>query len=133
MEQNNNDRFIAAVDPSVKASLDRVEEYSTLPSTNSYLLQQPAPKPGHAHVAMADQQTEGRGQRGNDWYSPPLAGLYLSVSYTMTQKPENFSCLTLAAGSTSHFLFDPAVGLMNRGIGDLLIVRCSWWVVPDLQ
>jgi len=99
MEQNNNDPLIAAVDPSARACLDRVDEYSTLPSTNSYLLQQPAPKPGHAHAVLAGQQTQGRGQRGKDWYSPPLAGLYLSVSYTMTQKPENFSCLTLAAGT----------------------------------
>ncbi len=98
MEQNNNDRLIAAVNPSVRACLDRVEEHSTLPSTNSYLLQKKAPMPGYAHVVTAIQQTEGRGQSGKDWYSPPLAGLYLSLAYTLTQKPENFSCLTLATG-----------------------------------
>ena len=48
-------------------ALHRIEEFETfaeIESTNSYLLQQPAPSPGRVRVALTDNQTAGRGRHG---------------------------------------------------------------------
>jgi BirA family transcriptional regulator, biotin operon repressor / biotin---[acetyl-CoA-carboxylase] ligase len=47
-------------------------------------------------VVVADEQTAGRGRRGNNWSSPPGAGLYLS--YIARPKMDGLPLLTLAAG-----------------------------------
>jgi BirA family biotin operon repressor/biotin-[acetyl-CoA-carboxylase] ligase len=47
---------------------------------------------------LADRQTSGRGRRGNDWYSPPEAGIYLSVVVRPQVAADVLPVLTLAAG-----------------------------------
>jgi len=47
-------------------------------------------------VVVADEQTAGRGRRGNNWSSPPGAGLYLS--FIARPKVDVLPLLTLAAG-----------------------------------
>lgn len=98
MEKTNGDHLLAAVDDDVKCRIDVVEVLSEIDSTNNYLLRQPAPESGRCRIAMADHQTAGRGQRGNAWASPRLAGLYLSCGYTFKETPRHLSCLTLAVG-----------------------------------
>jgi BirA family biotin operon repressor/biotin-[acetyl-CoA-carboxylase] ligase len=53
-------------------------------------------------VVVADEQTAGRGRRGHSWFSPPAAGLYVSVVLTpgraRTDAGRPTSLLTLAAG-----------------------------------
>lgn len=88
----------AALDECLTARLDLVEVFAEIKSTNSYLLEQTRPAPGQFRVALADQQTAGRGQLGKVWLSPRLSGLYLSVAYTFERLPRNVSSLTLAIG-----------------------------------
>ena len=79
----------------------RIEEFETfaeIESTNSYLLQQPAPSPGRVRVALTDNQTAGRGRHGRTWQSPPGSGLCLSMGYTFARQPSNLPALTLAIG-----------------------------------
>ena len=79
----------------------RIEEFETfaeIESTNSYLLQQPAPSPGRVRVALTDNQTAGRGRHGRTWQSPPGSGLCLSMGYTFARQPSNLPALTLAVG-----------------------------------
>lgn len=80
------------------ARLDILEVFSEIESTNSYLLDQPAPPPGRFRVALADHQTAGRGRRDRIWQSPPSSGLCLSMAYTFQRVPDMLPGLTLALG-----------------------------------
>jgi BirA family biotin operon repressor/biotin-[acetyl-CoA-carboxylase] ligase len=80
------------------ARLEILEVFSEIESTNSYLLNQPAPQPGRFRVALADYQTAGRGRLDRTWQSPPSSGLCLSMAYTFRQVPARLPALTLALG-----------------------------------
>ena len=82
----------------VRERLAHIEVFAEIDSTNSYLMQMPAPEPGRLNVAVTNNQTAGRGRLGKTWQSPPGAGLCLSASYTFAQQPENLPALTLALG-----------------------------------
>lgn len=78
--------------------LGQLEIFAEIDSTNSYLMQQPAPAPGKINVTATDNQTAGRGRYGRTWQSPPGTGLCLSVACTFASPPENLPALTLAIG-----------------------------------
>jgi len=78
--------------------LDKLEAFSSIASTNTYLLAQPAPAVGRYRVAIADHQTSGRGRHNRRWLSAPGSGLCLSLSYTFAKTPEQLPGLTLAIG-----------------------------------
>ncbi|MBT8089163.1 MAG: biotin--[acetyl-CoA-carboxylase] ligase [Gammaproteobacteria bacterium] len=80
------------------ARLGRLEIFAEIDSTNSYLMQQPAPAPGKINIALTDNQTAGRGRHGRTWQSPPGSGLCLSLAYTFALPPPNLPALTLALG-----------------------------------
>lgn len=80
------------------ATLESLQVFSEIESTNSYLMQQPGPSSGHFRVAATDNQTAGRGRHGRRWQSPPGSGLCLSLAYTFAERPENPSAITLAVG-----------------------------------
>ena len=80
------------------SNLDELEVFSSIDSTNTYLLKQPAPLPGRFRLAIADQQTAGRGRHSRTWQSPPESGLYLSLAYTFAQVLDNLPALTLTLG-----------------------------------
>lgn len=80
------------------ARLGLLEIFAEIDSTNSYLMQQPAPVPGEIHVALTDNQTAGRGRHGRTWQSPPGSGLCLSMAHTFALPPSNLPALTLAIG-----------------------------------
>lgn len=78
--------------------LEKIEVFSSIASTNTYLLAQPAPPAGRYRIAIADHQTSGRGRHYRRWISAPGAGLCLSMSYTFARMPEQLPALTLALG-----------------------------------
>ena len=55
-----------------------VRWHDVLPSTMDVAATAAAAGAAAGFVAIADQQTAGRGRRGHSWSSPPGAGLYLS-------------------------------------------------------
>lgn len=87
-----------ALSEDVAARLFSFEVFSEIESTNSYLMQQEAPPPGQASVALTDNQTMGRGRHGRTWQSPPGSGLCVSVGFTFATQPANLPALTLAIG-----------------------------------
>jgi BirA family biotin operon repressor/biotin-[acetyl-CoA-carboxylase] ligase len=87
-----------AIGEAALARLDELEVFAEIGSTNSYLMQQPAPAQGKMRVAATDNQTAGRGRHGRTWQSPPGSGLCLSMAYTFASSPENLPALTLAIG-----------------------------------
>ncbi len=80
------------------ARLEILEVFAEIESTNSYLLDQPAPSPGRFRVALADYQTAGRGRLNRSWQSPPSSGLCLSIAYTFGKMRARLPGLTLALG-----------------------------------
>ena len=80
------------------ARLDALEVLASIDSTNTHLLKRTAPAPGRLHIAIADEQTSGRGRHSRRWVSPPGAGVYLSLAYTFAQAPRHLPALTLALG-----------------------------------
>ncbi|MEE8426154.1 MAG: biotin--[acetyl-CoA-carboxylase] ligase [Woeseiaceae bacterium] len=80
------------------SSLDRLDVFSEIDSTNSYLLRESPPLHGRHRVAIAGHQTAGRGRRGREWLSAHRGSLCLSIAYTFTGIPGNLSALTLASG-----------------------------------
>jgi BirA family biotin operon repressor/biotin-[acetyl-CoA-carboxylase] ligase len=80
------------------ARLDIIEVFSEIDSTNSYLLDQPAPPSGRFRVALADHQTAGRGRFDRSWQSPPSSGLCMSIAYTFPQIPDRLAGVTLTLG-----------------------------------
>jgi BirA family biotin operon repressor/biotin-[acetyl-CoA-carboxylase] ligase len=49
-------------------------------------------------AVLAGEQRSGRGRRGRQWFSPPGAGLYLSVILRPAAPPGALSLVTIAAG-----------------------------------
>jgi BirA family biotin operon repressor/biotin-[acetyl-CoA-carboxylase] ligase len=80
------------------AKLDLLESFASVDSTNTYLMSEPAPEPGRFRVAIAGEQTKGRGRHNREWVSKPGAGLYLSFAYTFSSLPAHLPGLTLALG-----------------------------------
>jgi BirA family biotin operon repressor/biotin-[acetyl-CoA-carboxylase] ligase len=80
------------------ARLEELEVFARIGSTNTHLLEQAAPAAGRFRVAVADEQTAGRGRQSRRWISPPGAGLYLSAVYTFARVPPQLPALTLALG-----------------------------------
>ena len=99
-----------------------VEVHPTLPSTNdrALALARAGAEAGLAVVAI--QQTEGRGQRGRAWFSPPGAGLYASFLLRPELSPRLTPALTLVAGVAVHAaasVYAPGLGL--RWPNDLVV------------
>ena len=88
----------AELDGVTRSSLELLETFDEIESTNSYLMQREAPPPGQASVALTDNQTKGRGRHGRTWQSPPGSGLCVSVGFTFTSQPANLPALTLTIG-----------------------------------
>lgn len=80
------------------ANLERLEVFSSIASTNTYLMTQPPPPAGRYRVAIADHQTSGRGRHQRRWISAPGSGVYLSIAYTFPSRTKQLEGLTLAIG-----------------------------------
>ena len=108
------------------ASLEDLEVFASIPSTNTHLLAKSPPAAGRLHVALADHQTAGRGRRARQWLSPPGAGLCLSVAYTFAEPPGQLPCLTLAIGvGIVHALETLGVGGIGLKWPNDIVVRES--------
>src|SRR6058998_3219432 len=56
----------------------RVRRFATLDSTNRWLLDEARRGAAEGLVAVADEQTQGRGRRGRTWSAPPGSSLLVS-------------------------------------------------------
>lgn len=92
-------RLIAGLLDSATAEASESLEVSwCLPSTNTVLTQQPAPRAGCWRAVLAEYQTEGRGRRNRRWFSPLGGGLCLSMSRIFPHAPRDLAALSLAVG-----------------------------------
>jgi BirA family biotin operon repressor/biotin-[acetyl-CoA-carboxylase] ligase len=81
-----------------QSHLEKLEVFSSIASTNTYLMSQAAPAAGRYRVAIADHQTSGRGRHYRRWISAPGSGVYLSFAYTFPEGVQQIEGLTLAIG-----------------------------------
>lgn len=70
----------------------------TVDSTNTYAKKIAADGAESGTAVIAEQQTAGRGRRGNSFYSPDKAGLYMSIILRNHIFKENPDLLTICAG-----------------------------------
>ncbi|MDQ1509936.1 MAG: BirA family transcriptional regulator [Actinomycetota bacterium] len=72
--------------------------FTTVDSTNRHLLLEAANGSREGVVAVADEQTAGRGRHGRTWTAAPGAALLVSVLLRPDLAPERLHLVTLAAG-----------------------------------
>ena len=70
----------------------------TVDSTNTYAKKSAADGARDGTVVIAEQQTAGRGRRGNSFYSPPKSGLYMTVVLRPEQHAVDTDLFTICAG-----------------------------------
>jgi BirA family transcriptional regulator, biotin operon repressor / biotin---[acetyl-CoA-carboxylase] ligase len=75
-----------------------VSWFETVDSTNRYLLQRAAQGATAGEVAVADEQTAGRGRLGRSWVAPPGSALLVSVLLRPALGPARMHLVNLAAG-----------------------------------
>jgi BirA family transcriptional regulator, biotin operon repressor / biotin---[acetyl-CoA-carboxylase] ligase len=81
----------------------RVVHLPSVGSTNDLAARLAGDGAPEGTLVIADAQTAGRGRMGHTWYSPPLAGLYVSVVLRPSRAwfasaPESMGLIPLAAG-----------------------------------
>jgi BirA family transcriptional regulator, biotin operon repressor / biotin---[acetyl-CoA-carboxylase] ligase len=88
--------ILAAVSPTVKTHIEKIEFLKIINSTNTYLLEQDPVK--KIAVCLAECQTAGRGRRGRLWVSPFARNIYLSLRLTFEGGFNAIEGLSLATG-----------------------------------
>ena len=91
-------RIESGLDATTRSLLTDLEVFDTIGSTNTYLAGAPAPPPGKLRVAIADEQTAGRGRHNREWVSERGSGLYESLAYTVAAPRSDLSALPLELG-----------------------------------
>lgn len=103
--------------------------FETIGSTNDVASALAAEPDAEGTVVIADAQTAGRGRRGRVWFSPPGAGLYVSVvlapARARTAPDRATALLTMSAGVALAEAVERSTGLPPsiKWPNDLLVGR----------
>jgi BirA family biotin operon repressor/biotin-[acetyl-CoA-carboxylase] ligase len=106
---------IARARPRLGRLAATVQFFQAIGSTNDAALRRARHAESEGLVVVADEQTAGRGRRGHSWFSPPLAGLYVSVVLAPAASRDARRAtmlLTLAAGVALAEGIEAATGLV---------------------
>jgi BirA family biotin operon repressor/biotin-[acetyl-CoA-carboxylase] ligase len=88
-----------------------IHVFDSLDSTNSWLL-----KNGQCgDVCLSEQQTAGKGRRGNSWVSPDAGNIYFSMCWCFEEMTEYWSLLGLVVGVAVAETLNE-IGLSKHGI-----------------
>ncbi len=95
--------------------LQSVEHFQMLDSTNTYLLNRSELwQPNRLSLVVADQQSAGRGQRGDRWHSPANGNLYCSYGWVSPLNTWQSDRASLLFGLIlAHTLTDLGVELVS--------------------
>lgn len=91
-----------------------LELHESLPSTNARALEIAKHGGAHGTAVLALTQTQGRGQRGRTWFSPPGAGLYVSFLLRPELPVRLASALTLVAGVAVREALEEVAGVQAK-------------------
>ncbi len=92
LEKLDSKKIIGAISPSNRAFLLKLDVFESLDSTNTYLLQQ---EPKSGWVCLAEEQTQGRGRQGKNWFSPYATNIYCSLGWSFPLFFQGLSGLSL--------------------------------------
>ena len=81
-----------------KKNISKLDVCFSLDSTNDYLLGRIDNESIHGYTILSEHQSKGRGRRSTNWYSPPGAGIYLSIGWRFGEINQNLNCLSLSMG-----------------------------------
>lgn len=119
----DREQILSGLTLPARNSLSALEIYTTLDSTNTYLLQRAREHWPRGTACFAEKQTAGRGRYGRNWITPHASSLAYSLLWRFTQKSQQLSGLSLAVGiATAQVL--RAMGVADIGLkwpNDL------WW------
>ena len=85
------------VPPANRARTWRLRRFGTIDSTNRWLLDEARAGEPEGLVAVADEQTAGRGRRGRTWSAAPGSSLLVSVLVRPSLDAERVHLVTMAA------------------------------------
>ena len=109
----NNIKKHLALD--VRQSCQQLDVLFKADSTNSVLLSRLENEQIHAHVVLAEYQSQGRGRRGNQWLASIASGIMLSVGWRFEIAPNNSGLLSLFMGVAAARSLQSA-GINNVGL-----------------
>ena len=87
-----------------------IECFETIDSTNSYVKRLAAEGHGRDCIAIAAQQTAGRGRRGRSFYSPNGTGVYISFLLHPEVSVAEAPMLTTMAATAEAFAIEQVTG-----------------------
>ncbi len=135
--------ILSGLSAPVARSIASFHLFSSIASTNSYLLEKVQDMARGMHVCVADTQTQGYGQRGRAWASPP-GNVYLSVASrtSLTRTQSNWLPLMIAVGVAEMLTASGAEEMQvkwpndiyHRGskLAGVLIERKHGWTVMGI-
>ena len=94
----NKDAICSAIDELGRPLLEEVDVLQTVDSTNSFLLSHSINE-GLARICVSEEQSAGRGRRGNDWQSTPNQNILFSLAWGFPNWPETITGLGLAVAT----------------------------------
>jgi len=100
MQETDAAEISERLSSATRASLESLDVFPEIDSTNAYLLAAERPAGEHLRVAIAGRQSAGRGRQGRRWVSEAGAGLWLAVSAGVGVLPRHPAAITLAVGAT---------------------------------
>lgn len=89
----DTDKILPFVEKSQAFTLEHIEIFDSLPSTNDYLLNL---KSRQNQACFAEKQTLGKGRRGRTWVSPFAQNIYLSLLWHFEKDLSELSSLSIA-------------------------------------
>ena len=104
------DRIRSRIGADLLQHIARLDVFKELDSTNSHLIDAPAPSPGDLTAALAEFQHAGRGRRGRTWNMPPGSGIALSAGWSFAGTPDGLPALSLAAGVATRQVIEALTG-----------------------
>ena len=88
----------SALSRSASAWLRGLQIYRVIGSTNAVLMEMAAENGVDGQVRLAELQSQGRGRRGRNWYSPFGANLALSMGFGARREASELGGLSLVVG-----------------------------------
>lgn len=88
--------------------------FDSIDSTNNELKRQAETQVCHGLLAVAEEQTAGRGRRGHAWVSPPGTGIWFSFLLKPQISPDKASMLTLVAAMAVAKAISETTGLVSQ-------------------
>ncbi len=88
--------------------------FDSIDSTNNELKRQAETQVCHGLLAVAEEQTAGRGRRGHAWVSPPGTGIWFSFLLKPQISPDKASMLTLVAAIAVARAISETTGLVSQ-------------------